>query len=145
MKFCCLMMSFLIALPVAAQHSYTDKDVVRYAKAIDVRTLDLTLSSQRLDEWLQSGPAHIDKISWWVNGDCDLKEPQKITPLCVKISFARGSKVGLAMIRVGTWRKGISGPPRLEYVMVWGQTLRAGPDKLSDLPWALDNASPPNH
>ena len=51
---------FIAVLPWSAVgQSYTSRGVVLYAKALDVTALDPTLSHQRLDEWLRSGPAHV--------------------------------------------------------------------------------------
>ena len=67
----------LIVMPVllsilSAQARYSPKTVIAYAKAIDVATLDPSLSSIRLDEWLRSGAPHLGEAIWEV-GDCDLK------------------------------------------------------------------------
>ena len=51
-------LSLLAALSSPAQLPYTEKQVIDYAKSIDVSTLDPSLPSQRLEDWLQSGPSH---------------------------------------------------------------------------------------
>jgi hypothetical protein len=73
MKAHCLIMaqlSFPCSLTASAR--VTEQQVVRYAKALDVAKLDPTLSSQRLDGWLRSGPARLDAVKWEMS-DCDLK------------------------------------------------------------------------
>jgi hypothetical protein len=57
MKACLLVtLSFLAVSSSAAQHPYTEKQVIAYAKSIDVKTLDPLLPSERIEDWLQSGP-----------------------------------------------------------------------------------------
>jgi hypothetical protein len=45
-----------------AKYDKAEKEAVAYVKAIDVKTLDSSLPSHRLDDWLQSGPPHIDHL-----------------------------------------------------------------------------------
>ncbi|MBZ5695917.1 MAG: hypothetical protein LAN36_11230 [Acidobacteriia bacterium] len=151
MKAYWLMIGLLVAAPsLSAKTRVTEQQVVTYAKAIDVAKLDPTLPSQRLDKWLQSGPAHLDTVTWELS-DCDLKpldSPEYVAPLCAKVRIKRGNVGGWIIITVGTFRDGISGAPRVNYVF-------AGPpdvftrtpavpvptsEKLSDLPRLLDEA-----
>src|SRR5262249_19046173 len=95
--------------------SYTDDDVLNYAKSIDVAKLDSTLSSQRLDEWLRHGPARIDTLNWFVSRDCDLKCPEADADgdlsLCVKVGFRRRNIIGFGVLKVGTLKHGVGGQP----------------------------------
>jgi hypothetical protein len=124
----------------------TEQRIISYAKALDVSKLDPSLSSQRLDQWLQSGPAHLDTVKWEMS-DCDLKpdisNPNYVAPLCAKVRFKRGSCGGWAIIRVGTFRDGIGGTPHLEYIFAAvGSNYDRPPESrsLSDLPRLLDKA-----
>jgi hypothetical protein len=125
----------------------TEQRVISYAKALDVSKLDPTLSSQRLDEWLRLGPAHLDIVTWEMS-DCDLKPDSAnrnyVAPLCVKVRFQRGKCMGWAIITVGTFRDGISGTPHVEQMFVTvGSNYDDPPEsnKLSDLPRLLDKVS----
>jgi hypothetical protein len=136
-------LSLLIALPCPAQLHYKEKQVVAYAKAIDVKTLDPALPSQRLEDWLQSGPPHAH-IGYWSADTCDIKpvSPHEDYPLCVKVSLSRNGKGGFFLVRVGNIRRGIVGRPRLYGDIeiwktgTWTSTVSA--ERLSDLPALLD-------
>jgi len=130
----------LLVLPcsLTAKTRYTAQQVVKHAKSLDVATLDPTLSSQRLDEWLRSGPAHLDMVTWEMS-DCDLKFSPK---LCVTVRFSRRGSGGKMLIAVGTFRDGITGTPHFEYMMVGGPNVSLSiSERLSDLPRLLDEAS----
>ena len=124
--------------------------MVRYAKALDIAKLDSSLSHQPLDEWLRSGPPHLDSVQWAVS-DCDLKppddEPNLDWPLCAKGWFGRHSKTGdvggWVLVDVGTTKKGISGPPRLRTMVVGASPtgITSVSEKLSNLPRLLEEAS----
>jgi hypothetical protein len=139
---------FLIAFSSTADAHYTDRQVVSYAKTMDVAKLDTSLSSQRLDEWLRFGPAHIETATWEVGG-CDLKAPPNPAPLCVKVRLTRGNAGGWLIVKVGTFREGIKGVPHLEQILI-GSSNGFAPDsdrvdKLSDLPRLLDEVSALKH
>ena len=136
-------LSLLIALPCPAQLHYTEKQVVAYAKAIDVKTLDPALPSQRLEDWLEAGPVHAH-IGSWSADTCDLKpvSPREDYPLCAKIRFSRNGKGGFFLVQVGNIRRGIIGRPRLYGdIEIWKngtRTLTVSAERLSDLPALLD-------
>ena len=103
-----------------------DKEKLDYARNLDVHKLDLALPSMRLEDWLRSGPAGIEKLNWRTSPTCDLKDPPPLSndkddwATCVKFVFAyKGVSESPAyvegMITVGTVRKGITGPPRFEH------------------------------
>lgn len=127
---------------------YTEKDVVRYGKALDVARLDPVLHSQRLDEWLRSGPAHLDIVQFHMS-DCGVKpDPGNRDydgPLCLRFNFARGSVGGWGNITVGTLRKGISGVAQLRDLQVVPSTNQEGvghsSERLSDLPRLMDEGA----
>jgi hypothetical protein len=135
----------------AASQGYTETELIRYTKGIDVQKLDSSLSSQRLDDWLRSGPAHIDEVRWQIIRDCDLKErpedvPEGDWPLCARFVYRRGNLSGWGMIRIGTRNKGITGSPVFEYfTVITKRPIPQGPAKLSDLPRVLDELSAATH
>jgi len=150
---------FLIALWIFAasfsfaQLPYTDEQVIKYAKSIDVQTLDPSLPSQCLEDWLQSGPPHAHIGSWKASDSCDLKDPEfefrnLDWPTCVRVSFYRDGLEGhdfgqesYLLIQVGNHKAGITGPPRLNQPFsVWEGTMSmtGGSERLSDLPPLLD-------
>jgi hypothetical protein len=109
-----------------------EKKMLNYARTLDVQKLDRTLPSQSFEDWLRSGPAHIEAVDWRVSLDCDLKDPEfefpnpADWPICVQFDFARGDVGEFALMIIGTRGKGISGSPRLDDLTV------------SDIPWILD-------
>jgi len=145
MKICSLaMLSLLVASSSLAQHAYTENQVIAYAKSIDVKTLDPSLTSQRLEDWLQSGPPHA-QIRWEVADSCDNKpdDPNVDYPLCAKIWFNRNGEAGSFLIEVGTRHKGIGGRPQLySGIIGWeegtGWIMTDGAERLSGLPALLD-------
>jgi hypothetical protein len=125
----------------------TEQQIISYARALDVSKLDPSLSSQRLDQWLRFGPAHLNTVTWEMS-NCDLRpdfsNPNYVEPLCAKVRFKRGDCGGWAIITVGSFRNGISGHPHLEYIFatVGSNYDRASESsKLSDLPKLLEEAS----
>lgn len=124
--------------------------MILYAKALDVATLDPALSSQRLDDWLHSGPAHSGRLVWGVRFDCDARLEKRVvpgneSPLCVTVVFGQGDTRGWATVIIGTLGKGPSGPPHLKSISVQPTSKDDGSrktsDKLSDLPRLLEDAS----
>jgi hypothetical protein len=107
------------ALSLGAQHTtqstHTEQRLIAYAKSVNVHTLDASLPSQPLEDWLQFGPPHA-RVIYWEPDTCDLK-PDGIVdyPLCVRIGFFRdnSNKGGYLLIQVGTTHRGISGSPHL--------------------------------
>lgn len=139
------MLSLLVASSCPAQLRYTEKQVIAYAKSIDVRTLDPSLPSQRLEDWLQSGPPHAQIWSWRADDTCDLKpdSPSEDYPLCARIAFSRNGEGGFFLVRVGTTNKGIVGRPQLYggigvFEVGSGMVITGSTERLSDLPALLD-------
>lgn len=145
MKACFLaMLSLLVASSTPAQSpSWTEKQVIDYAKSIDVQALDSSLPSQRLEDWLQTGPPHAH-IRWDVSDTCDNKpDSDDDYPLCAKIWFTRNGEAGSFLIEVGTKRKGIGGLSKLySPVIGWedgsGWVMTGDADRLSGLLALLD-------
>lgn len=146
MKACFLaMLSLLAPSFTLAQRLYTEEQVIEYAKAIDVHVLDRTLPSQRLEDWLQTGSPHGQKLNWRVADTCDLKPDDTSVdyPLCAKISLVRGGEAGEFLIQVGTTKKGIAGNPQLDSGVGTMEAenplvLTGSSEHLSDLPVLLD-------
>lgn len=143
MKACLLAILLLVVPPYSlAQLAYTQEQVIAYAKSIDVQTLDLSLPSQRLEDWLESGPPHAHIWSWSVADTCDLKDPQGDDyPICAKVRLGRNGENGVFLVQVGTRRLGVTGAPKLWYgvgVYEAGFVLTGGSERLSDLPALLD-------
>lgn len=138
---------FLIASSATAQHRYTEKQVTAYAKSTDVKILDPSLASQRLEDWLQSGPPHAHIVYWKMEATCDLMPGSSAEdyPLCARIGFSRNDRGGFILVQVGTRRRGIVGRPQLfGDIGVWkadqkeGWVLAGTAERLSDLPALLD-------
>mgnify|MGYP001166142499 CR=1 FL=1 len=139
------MLLLMVASSSPAQHPYTEKQVIAYAKAIDVKTLDSSLPSQRLEDWLQSGPPHAHIFNWTVEDTCDLMggpDPNEDLPLCTRITFEHGSQGGFFLVAVGTFKSGIVGSPYLHGsigVEEVGTGVGTGAaERLSDLPGLLN-------
>lgn len=141
----CLLAILLVASSSAAQLPYTEKQVISYAKSIDVKTLDPSLPSQRLEDWLQTSVPHPQTLVWLVEDTCWLKgfDANGDDPLCAHVRIIRNGQWGEFLIEVGTFRKGIVGPPKMSEFGIsihedpmWSVT--AGTDQLSDLPGLLD-------
>jgi len=140
-----ILVLMVVPSSLTASALYTKKQVVAYGKALDVAKLDPTLRSQRLDEWMRSGPAHLEKVTWEMS-DCDLKpsgSPNYVAPMCVKVRIFRGNVAGWIIITIGTFRAGIRGEPHLDHIFVVSANGGGAPDSsnLSDLPRLLDAAS----
>jgi hypothetical protein len=138
------MLSLLVVSSFGVQVPYTEKQVVAYAKSIDVKTLDPNLSSQRLEDWLESGAPHAHIGYWSVEDTCDLKpvSPSEDYPLCARVRFSRNDKGGFFLVRVGSIHKGIVGRPQLygDIIVVKGNdwAVTSFAERLSDLPALLD-------
>src|SRR5277367_1830047 len=107
-------LTLLVASYSTAQPPYTEKQVIAYAKSIDVKMLDPSLPSQRLEDWLQSGPPHAH-ILFWEMDTCDLKpgDSSEDYPLCAEVRVSRNGQFGFILVQVGTLNKGIVGPPSI--------------------------------
>jgi len=139
------MLSLLTASFSLAQLPYTQEQVIAYAKSIDVHTLDPSLPSQRLEDWLRSGAPHLQVLHWGVADTCDLKPDEQTVdyPLCAKARLVRGGEAGEFLIQVGTIKEGISGSPQLDHGVGTMEAenplvLTGSSEHLSDLPVLLD-------
>lgn len=148
-------------LSQASAFPKADKEKLDYARNLDVHQLDPALSPMKLEDWLHSGPAGIEHLSWRINSSCDLRDPPPLSTdkddweSCVEFVFGyRGASKSPAyvkgMIKIGTARKGITGPPRFEYFWIMDNDFYERnpswePDfdskKLSDLFRALNDHS----
>ena len=143
MKACFLaMLPLLVASYSFAQLPPTEEEVIKYSKSIDVKTLDASLPSQRLEDWLRSGPAHTQLLRWESDETCDNKPFRDLDyPRCVRVTFGRGGQSGYFLVLIGTRKKGIIGPPRLyEGIGVQQEPfVQTGwAERLSGIPYLLD-------
>jgi hypothetical protein len=129
-----LMFLFLLIFPESAKGPLSDAaSVLNYARSIDVGLLDSSLQSQRLDDWLRLGPAHIEKAQWEIRNCCNCDKTDG--RICVYVGFNRGDGVnGEIMIHVGMRKSGIKQPPKIEYINIFRQV-----PKLSDIPGYILN------
>ncbi len=145
----CLALILLFAIGTSAKRNYTDRDVIRYTKSLDVARLDSGLRSQRLDEWLRFGPPHLSSVQWRVDLNCSnvapRNQPEEEWTLCVRFSFNRDGVTGFGMVRVGSVGAGVGGPAYVEHITVAfsrktankSRLISDGSSKLSDLPSLL--------
>jgi hypothetical protein len=134
-----------------ASYTLGHKEVIDYAKALDVSTVDSLLPSQGLDEWLRSGSPHVDTVAWGVNFGCEMKSGVKESadvdlPLCARVFYGRGNVSGACLIKIGTVRKGPSGSPDLQRITVQPRYVETNgavrtSHKLSELPGLLNEVS----
>jgi hypothetical protein len=136
-------LSLLFASSSFAQLPYTQERVIAHAKSIDVHTLDPSLPSERLEDWLQTGPPHARIWRWIVADTCDLKPVHAGTdyPLCVKVRFSRKGENGEFLVQVGTLHSGIVGASTIySDIRVYESAgvLSGSSERLSELPALLD-------
>lgn len=136
-------LTLLVAAPSYSQLPYTEKQVIDYAKSVDVQTLDPSLPSQHLADWLQSGSPQASIVHWELAATCDLKpdSDSEDYPLCAKIWVSRNGQSGFFLVQVGTAHSGISGSPQLyQGPDIWEEAwvTTGGSDHLSDLPALLN-------
>ena len=96
--------------------------VIAYAKKLDVKKLDASLSSERLDRFLGRSLPNVPLT--WVSSDCENKPPSfprpPETPLCASV-FANIGGRGLRLhVVVGTHGQPIGGTPRVEKLYLIG-------------------------
>jgi hypothetical protein len=136
-------LSLLVASSAPAQLPYTEKQVIAYAKSIDVKTLDPSLPSQHLEDWLQSGPPHAHILFWEMDATCDLKpdDPSEDYPLCAEVRVTHDGQFGFILVQVGTLKRGIVGPPSIHRGVGVEETweiMTGSSERLSDIPGLLN-------
>ena len=105
------MLPLLIASSLHAQLPLTEEQVIEYSRSIDVKMLDPSLPSERLEDWLLSGPPNAELLRWQSDDTCDNKPVLDTDyPRCVRVTFERGGQSGYFLVHIGTLRKGIIGP-----------------------------------
>ena len=136
---CLALLLVLASLSAHAQHPYTKSQVISYAKSIDAKTLDQSLPSQHLEDWLKSASPKA-RIRWDVSDTCD-NHPfrNEDFPLCAKIWFSREGVAGSLLIQVGRLHKGLVGAPQLYApILAWEEDsffITVGDaERLSELP-----------
>ena len=117
------MLPLLITSSLHAQLPLTEEQAIEYSKSIDVKMLDPSLPSERLEDWLRSGPPHVEFLRWQSDNTCDNKPGTDLDtdyPRCVRVVFERSGQGGFLLVHIGTLRKGIIGPPQLyQGIGVW--------------------------
>ncbi len=101
------------------QRNSADLEIVRYAKALDVATLDSALPHRQLEEWLRLGPPRVEVRQWEISPNCGEKAGNSdgAMPLCVAVSYGRGNVSGIVMIVVGVVNKAPAGLTTLKYAI----------------------------
>jgi hypothetical protein len=115
MNVCTLvMLSLLIACSAWAQRVYTEKQVIAYAKSIDTKTLDPSLPSQGLENWLRSAVPPAQSLSWLVEDTCWQKPfHDEDYLLWAHVRITSNGQWAEFLVPIGTWHKGIVGSPKL--------------------------------
>jgi hypothetical protein len=98
------------------------EQVIVFAKGLDVSTLDSSLASERLDNFLAR--AFPDASIRWISSDCENK-PARFprppeTPLCASVLANVGERGLRIHLVVGTQANPISGTPHLEKLYLLG-------------------------
>jgi len=147
----CLLAMLLVASSSVAQLPYTEKQVIAYSKSIDVKTLDPSLPSQRLEDWLQTSVPHPQTLVWLVENTCWQKPvANEDYPLCAHIRIIHNGQWAEFLVQIGTLHKGIVGLPTLSWygggITIredgMGSTTGYG-ERLSDLPGLLSQPNLP--
>ena len=131
---------WLIAIVSALGGQETlERRAVRMVRAIPASKLDLTLPKQPFDRWLYEAATPAE-VRWEAN-DCGEQSgnPEadrgRDFPLCVDATVTLGGgRVAIVTIAVGTFHKGISGPPKLMSVQIGTLAHLETVNRLSDLP-----------
>ena len=121
----------------------TEAELIAYTKRIDVATLDPTLPSQTLEEWLRVDPARVNVVAWraGINSCGDKPDPPEPTDgfeVCATILFRKNGVNGHIILTLGTFQKGIAESPRFKYAQIGAFPAIEYVYKLSDIPPALE-------
>ncbi|HUI57147.1 MAG TPA: hypothetical protein VLY04_19360 [Bryobacteraceae bacterium] len=130
----------LFVFTLAAQQLALEKRAIELARKVPVSKLEPGLPKQALARWLTQAAGPAAKITWEVN-DCGEQSGNPETdrgrdfPMCVDgIANLAGDRKAIVSVVMGTFQKGVTGPPRLWSVSV-GKDNRFDPvSKLRDLP-----------
>src|SRR6185295_13686052 len=114
---------FLVATSAWAQNDHYEKRAIAYAKLLSVSQLEIGLPTQRFADWFSDAVGSQAKIKWEVN-DCGEQtgtptDVGREFPSCVEANAElNDGRTVVVRIAVGTFRKGISGPPAINYCFV---------------------------
>lgn len=137
-----LTLALLVISHLPAQRPLTDAQAIAYSKSIDVNTLDPSLPSQLLEDWLRSGPPHVTLLRWESDATCDQRPfGDEDYSRCVRVTFGRGGQNGEFLVQIGTLHKGIIGVPQLYGGIGVAEDIviqTGGTDRLSGLPHLLE-------
>ena len=134
-------------LPLAAQQAATYQRAIRLAQQIPVSALDPDLPDKPLLPWLAEALGPAAKIEWEVTdcgeqtGNPDLDRGRDF-PLCVDaVATWPDGRMAIVSVVMGSFQKGIDGPPTL-----WSVSIKNGArfdtiPKLRDLPARVSRAN----
>jgi hypothetical protein len=106
------------SLPAASLKAMTDNDMIMHVQALDVHSLDPSLSSERFDKWLER-TAHWP-LQWWQASALEEYyarcEPKRLVirvyPAYMHDPEKRRPPADI-MVDIGSWEQGIEGEPKL--------------------------------
>ena len=128
----------LVATSAWAQSDRYEKRAIAYAKRIFVSQLETGLPAQRFADWFSDAVGSQAIIKWEVN-DCGEQtgtpaDAGRDFPSCVEANAElNDGRTAVVRIAVGTFRKGISGPPAINYCYVENRTGIRDVKNLGDL------------
>jgi hypothetical protein len=127
-----------IATTAWAQSDRYEKRAIAYTKRLSVSELENGLPAQRFADWFSDAVGSQAKIKWEVN-DCGEQTGATADvghdfPSCVEANAElNDGRTAVVRIAVGTFRKGISGPPAIYYCFVQDRTGIRDVKNLDDL------------
>lgn len=106
------------SLPAASLKSMSDNDMIMHVKALDVHSLDPSLSSERFDKWLERNARW--PLQWWqasaleeYHARCEPKRLViRVYPASMHDPENRRPPADI-MVDIGAWEQGIEGEPKL--------------------------------
>ena len=128
----------LVATSAWAQSDRNEKRAIAYAKRISVSQLERGLPAQRFADWFSDAVGGQAKIKWELN-DCGEQtgtpaDVGRDFPSCVEANAElNDGRTAVVRIAIGTFRKGISGPPAINYLFVENRTGIRDVKNLGDL------------
>jgi hypothetical protein len=116
-----------VATTARAQSDLYEKRTIAYAKRLSVSELQKGLPAQRFADWFSDAVGSQAKINWEVN-DCGEQtgtptDVGRDFPSCVEANAKlNDGRTAVIRIAVGTFEKGIWGPPSINYCFVEDRT-----------------------
>ena len=112
----------LVVTSALAQSDRYEKRAIAYAKRLSVSELEKGLPAQRLADWFREAVGSQAKIKWEVN-DCGEQtgtsaDVGRDFPSCVEANAELSDgRTAVVRIAVGTFKKGILGPPSINLLL----------------------------